>query len=130
MSIPNMNLFYNSNNNPMGQNQSAEINDKTLILSSPSDEIVVSSTTLISTNGDDLFIQKDHDSCDVSNNQCNYYKDELSNSSLNDVNQLIDSSLFTFISGFYQSPGNPHHIFFNLSYDDVCRIAEYSKSNA
>lgn len=123
-----MNLFYNSNNNPMGQNQSAEINDKTLILSSPSDEIVVSSATLLPTNNDDLFIQKENDSSRVSNNQCNYYKDELSNSILSDIIQLIDSSLFTFISGFYQSPGNPHHIFFNLSYDDVCRIAEYSKS--
>lgn len=41
----------------------------------------------------------------------------------------IDSPLFTFLSGFYQKSSVDTHIFYQLSFDDVRRIAEYAKSS-
>ena len=41
----------------------------------------------------------------------------------------IDSPLFTFLSGFYQKNSADTHIFYQLSFDDVRRIAEYAKSS-
>lgn len=41
----------------------------------------------------------------------------------------VDSPLFTFLSGFYQKSSADTHIFYQLSFDDVRRIAEYAKSS-
>ena len=39
-----------------------------------------------------------------------------------------NSPLFTFLSGFYQKSSVDTHIFYQLSFDDVRRIAEYAKN--